>query len=121
MSNDRSNYRKNQGYKPGVILADLCRIRSAEPKSLGFAREIRANREAQSLAAWFDGRGHLAIRDAPRKIDALTGGELRLDPLGVPVKRHPEGKMAAVWKIDRSGGRVRLGGDEETGDVGHSW
>ena len=75
MSNDRRNHRKNEGYEPGVILADLCRIRSAEPESLGFAREFRADIESESLAAIFDAKGALWAEIAPQQSDELTGGE----------------------------------------------
>jgi hypothetical protein len=75
MFNENCNDQRNEGFEPGFILAHLRRLRSAEPESIGFAREIRADREAQSLAAWFDERGLLSVGNIPPQTDPLTGGE----------------------------------------------
>jgi hypothetical protein len=75
MSNASRNDPENPGYEPGAILAELRRLRSAEPASLGLAREIRADRESESLVALFDATGAVWTETAPQQSDELTGGE----------------------------------------------
>jgi hypothetical protein len=65
----------HQGFTPAAVHAALCRVCAAEPESLGLAREIRSDREAESLAAWADDRGLLSGRSRPAQNDELTGGE----------------------------------------------
>ncbi|MEI6674977.1 MAG: hypothetical protein WCO57_07355 [Verrucomicrobiota bacterium] len=67
--------RPTEGFQPADVLAGLCEIRSAEPESSGFAREIRADRETQSLIRWADAKGALWTEERPPKADELTGGE----------------------------------------------
>jgi len=65
----------DKGFDPQAVLSELHRIRGSEPESAGFAREIRTDREAQSLVEWADERGVLARRSQPPPEDDLTGGE----------------------------------------------
>jgi hypothetical protein len=67
--------RPNEGFDPAEVLSGIRGIRSTEPESSGLAREIRTDREAQSLAAWADDRGILSTRSRPPQSDELTGGE----------------------------------------------
>jgi hypothetical protein len=64
-----------EGFHPAEVLSGLREIRATEPESSGFAREIRADREVESLVAWADERGLLSTRSSPPQTDALTGGE----------------------------------------------
>lgn len=57
------------------MLSGIREIRATEPESAGLAREIRSDREAESLAAWADGRGLLSYRNRTPQTDELTGGE----------------------------------------------
>lgn len=66
---------QTKGFQPSEVLSGIRGIRSTEPESFGFAREIRTDREAESLASWFDERGALWIKSNPPKPDELTGGE----------------------------------------------
>lgn len=65
----------DQGFDPQAVLSELRRIRGAEPEGAGLAREIRTDREAESLVEWADERGVLARRSQPPPEDDLTGGE----------------------------------------------
>lgn len=69
------NDRPTQGFQPAEVLSGIRAIRPTEPESSGYPREIRADREAQSFAAWSDARGILATRSRPPQADELTGGE----------------------------------------------
>lgn len=62
---ENPQHRESPGQEPGFVLSELCRLCPAEPEGAGVAREIRADIEAQSLAAWFDERGLLASRSEP--------------------------------------------------------
>ena len=75
MSDENLSSSENEGFEPGEILADLRRLRAAEPESLGLAREVRADIESQSLATIFDGKGSLWSEATPQQGDELTGGE----------------------------------------------
>jgi hypothetical protein len=75
MPNANRNDPENPGHDPGAILTELCRLCSAEPEGLGLAREIRADRESESLATLFDAKGALWTEAAPPQSDELTGGE----------------------------------------------
>lgn len=75
MSNANRNDPENPGHDPGAALAELCRLCSAEPESLGLAREIRTDRESESLAVLLDAKGALWTETAPPPSDELTGGE----------------------------------------------
>ena len=75
MSDASRNDPEKPGHDPGAILAQLCRLCSAEPEGLGLAREIRADRESQSLAALFDAKGAVWTETSPPQDDELTGGE----------------------------------------------
>ena len=65
----------NQGFHPAEVLSGVRGIRPTEPESARLAREIRADREAQSLASWADERGALWAKSSPPRTDELTGGE----------------------------------------------
>lgn len=75
------------------MLSGLRGIRATEPESAGLAREIRSDRETESLARWADAEGVLSIESRSPKTDELTGGEhlVTLDPLGGIVQKstHP--------------------------------
>jgi hypothetical protein len=83
----------NEGFFPAEVLSGLREVRPAEPESAGLAREIRSDREAESLAAWADARGALWIKAAPPVTDELTGGEhlVEIDERGLIVFKttHP--------------------------------
>jgi hypothetical protein len=66
---------KNSGFRPAEVLSGLREICPTESAGAGLAREIRADREAESLAAWADERGLVSTRNRPPQGDALTGGE----------------------------------------------
>lgn len=57
------------------MLSGLRGIRAAKPQSPGLAREIRTDREIESLVAWADARGALWAKTSAPKTDELTGGE----------------------------------------------
>ncbi len=57
------------------MLSGLREIRATKPESPGLAREIRTDREIESLVAWADARGALWIKTSAPKTDELTGGE----------------------------------------------
>ncbi len=63
------------GINPVEVLTEIRGVRSAESGGIGFAREIRAHKEAESLAIWADDRGLLSTRCRPPEADELTGGE----------------------------------------------
>ena len=51
------------------MLSGIRAIRSTEPESSGIAREIRTDREAESLARWADAKGVLEVESrAPQRI-----------------------------------------------------
>lgn len=83
----------NQGYDPSDVLAGIREICAAEPESAGLAREIRSDREAESLARWADDRSAIRSKTSPPHKDELTGGEhlVTLNPLGGIVFKstHP--------------------------------
>jgi len=57
------------------VLSGIRAIRSTEPQSSGLAREIRSDREAESLARWADAKSILSIESRSPQSDDLTGGE----------------------------------------------
>jgi hypothetical protein len=57
------------------VLGEIRSVRATEPEGAGLAREVRTDREAESLVAWADARGVLIERQSPPKEDELTGGE----------------------------------------------
>lgn len=67
--------RSNKGFQPAEVLSGLCEICATESAGIGLAREIRSDREAESLAAWADARGALWVKATPPVTDELTGGE----------------------------------------------
>lgn len=77
LPNERT--RSNEGYPPAEVYAALCGLCAAESSSARLAREIRTDREAESLTAWADDRGALWIEHSPAKTDELTGGEHRVE------------------------------------------
>lgn len=83
----------NEGFQPAEVLSSLRAIRSTEPESVGLAREIRTDREAESLARWADAEGVFEIETRPPQPDELTGGEhlVTLDESGGIVYKstHP--------------------------------
>jgi hypothetical protein len=64
-----------EGFHPAEVLSGLREIRATEPESSGLAREIRSDREVESLVAWADARGALWSKTSTPKADELTGGE----------------------------------------------
>jgi hypothetical protein len=100
LANEQPNPEK--GYEPREVLADVLRIRGAESESSGLAREIRADREAESLLAWADENGVLMREDQPPPEDELTGGEhlVELDEdSGQVFKATKPGKFG--FSVDR--------------------
>jgi hypothetical protein len=92
-----------EGFHPADVLAGLREIRATEPESSGLAREIRSDREVESLARWADAKGICAIEDRPPRPDDLTGGEhlVTLDPSGGIVYKttHP-GKFGYAADVE---------------------
>ncbi len=90
-----------QGFTPVEVHTAVCRVCSAEPESVGLAREIRTDREAESFAAWADDRGALWTEYSPAKTDELTGGEhsVEIDDRSTMVFKstHP-GKFGAFYE-----------------------
>jgi hypothetical protein len=85
-----------EGFHPAEVLSGLREIRAAESESSGLAREIRADREVESLVAWADARGLLSTRSRPPQPDDLTGGEHAVeinDVLGLVFKSTHPGKF----------------------------
>jgi len=64
-----------EGFHPAEVLSGIREVRATEPASSGLAREIRSDREIESLVAWADERCALWTKTAPPKTDELTGGE----------------------------------------------
>lgn len=85
--------RPNEGFQPAEVLSGLRALRSTEPESSGYPREIRADREAESLARWADAQGVLEVENRAPQSDELTGGEhfVTLDASGFIVYKstHP--------------------------------
>lgn len=67
--------RPNEGFQPAEVLSGIRAIRSTESEGSGLAREIRADREVESLLTWADARGILSSRSRAPQPDDLTGGE----------------------------------------------
>ncbi len=83
----------NKGFQPAEVLSGIRAIRSTKSESSGLAREIRADREAESFARWTDAKGIFSIEDRAPQRDDLTGGEhlVTLDLSGEIVYKstHP--------------------------------
>jgi hypothetical protein len=67
--------RPTEGFQPAEVLSGLREICPTEPQGAGLAREIRTDREIESITAWTDARGLLSTRSRPPQTDELTGGE----------------------------------------------
>jgi hypothetical protein len=103
----------SQGFQPADVLSGIRSLRAAEQESVGLAREIRTDREAESLAGWADAKGCLEIEKRTPQADDLTGGEhlVTLDASGhfVWKSTHP-GKFgfgADVEMVHPSGWRAK--------------
>ena len=85
--------RPNEGLQPAEVLSGIRAIRPAESESSGLAREIRSDREAESLARWADAKGIFSFEERAPQRDDLTGGEhlVTLDSSGDIVYKstHP--------------------------------
>jgi hypothetical protein len=94
---------KNTGFPPAEVLSGLREICPTESAGAGLAREIRTDREAESLAAWADAKGALWTEERPPKTDALTGGEhlVEIDELtGTVFKTTHPGKFGFSVDIE---------------------
>lgn len=84
---------QNQGFKPAEVLSGIRAIRPTEPEGAGSPREIRADREVESITRWADEKGIFSIEQRAPQRDDLTGGEhfVTLDPSGEIVCKstHP--------------------------------
>jgi hypothetical protein len=85
-----------EGFHPAEVLSGLREIRATKPEGSGLAREIRTDREVESLVAWADARGLLSTRSRPPQPDDLTGGEHSVEineALGMVFKSTHPGKF----------------------------
>jgi hypothetical protein len=88
--------RPNEGFQPAEVLSGIRAIRSTEPESSGYPREIRADREIESIIAWADERSALWPKTTPQIPDELTGGEhlVEIDEAtGIVFKSTHSGKF----------------------------
>ena len=91
------------GFDPASVHSAVCRVCAAEPQSFGLAREIRSDREAESLAVWADEGGILADRSRTAQNDELSGGEHSVEireDLGLVFKSTHPGKFGYAADVE---------------------
>lgn len=99
---DETN-RPPQGFQPAEVLAGIRAFRATESGGAGFAREIRSDREAESLARWADAKGVLTTESRAPQPDELTGGEHMVtldDSNGVVAKATHPGKFGFAADLE---------------------
>ncbi len=92
-----------QGFQPAEVLAGIRAFRATESSGVGFAREIRSDREAESLARWADAKGVLTTESRAPQPDELTGGEHFVtldDSNGIVEKATHPGKFGLAADLE---------------------